>query len=51
MFKTLWREAMVSLRLLMRVACMSLFVVLVPFGVGSVLAGEEEDLPSMKYPG
>lgn len=39
---------MVNLRLLMQVACMSLFVVLVPFGVGSVLAGEEEDLEAMQ---
>lgn len=39
---------MVNLRLLMQVACMSLFVVLVPFGVGSLLAGEEEDLEAMQ---
>ena len=48
MFKTLWREAMVNLRLLMQVACLSLFVVLVPLGVGSVLASEEEDLEAMQ---
>lgn len=39
---------MVNARALIQAACMSLFVVLIPIGIGSVLASEEEDLEAMQ---